>query len=367
MRRRRHRARSARRAVIDSYLLIGDAATGSPARFSTAKLTLVRWDTTDDSKPMMRTDSRPSIPALPRARSGSSRRRFAGQSFACAMRRVASYPDSQLGKVTPGGGAERRPILDAHPRLGDDPERPFAAEHHAVRAWAGAAPRQPPRLPPPARSEHARRLNEVIDVGVIGGVVAAGARRDPAAERGAREALREVTQRVAMRPKLVFQVRAEHAGLDARSTRNTIDLQHLVEPIHVDRNHRSAVLRAASRLPQPRSRRRTGSCSGRCPSTIRAPRRVPLQYAGGRQRRADSGIRRTPRTNCGRSRKSGRRVPSCPESRTQREQRDGSIRGFRKLSSDASGMRGASKFAFDALSEDGGVFDALFVRWLVSF
>ena len=66
----------------------------------------------------------------------------------------------------------------------------------------------------------ADRLDEVVDVRVQRRVVAARARREPAAERRELERLREVAQREAVRPQLVLERRAEHAGLDPRGARD---------------------------------------------------------------------------------------------------------------------------------------------------
>ncbi len=144
---------------------------------------------------------------------------------------VAGLPGAEAKRRR---GAELGAGLDAHPGLGDDAEDALAADDEAVGAGAGAAAGQPPRLPPALRRQHARRLDEVVDVGVVGGVVAAGARRDPAAECRHREALGEMAQRVAAGPQLVFEVGAVDAGLDAGRARCLVDLKHAVEVVHVD-------------------------------------------------------------------------------------------------------------------------------------
>ena len=88
----------------------------------------------------------------------------------------------------------------------------------------------------PVGRDDAHRLDEVVDVGVDAGVVAAGAGGQPAAEGRELEGLREVAQRVAVRPELVLEHRAEGAGLDARGPRDRIDLEHPVEAAEVDRD-----------------------------------------------------------------------------------------------------------------------------------
>ena len=59
--------------------------------------------------------------------------------------------------------------------------------------------------------------------------VAAGAGRDPAAERRELERLREVAQRQPVLAELLLEPRAGRAGLDARRARDRVDLEHAVE------------------------------------------------------------------------------------------------------------------------------------------
>ena len=57
----------------------------------------------------------------------------------------------------------------------------------------------------------------------------AGARRQPAAERGVGERLREVAQCQVVPPQLVLQRGSVDTGLDAGGTAGPVDLQHPVE------------------------------------------------------------------------------------------------------------------------------------------
>ena len=90
--------------------------------------------------------------------------------------------------------------------------------------------------------------------------MAAGARRDPAAERRILEALREVAQRESVRRELRFERGAEDAALDQRRARGAVDLVH---PAHVRRSIVTAPLKRVSssrdstpphdaRLPPPK-------------------------------------------------------------------------------------------------------------------
>src|SRR5206468_1005539 len=78
------------------------------------------------------------------------------------------------------------------------------------------------------------RLDEVVDVRVERGEVAAGSGRDPSAQRGELERLGEVPQRQAVRTQLILEGGAEDAGLDARGARSAVDLEHAVEMAEID-------------------------------------------------------------------------------------------------------------------------------------
>ena len=88
----------------------------------------------------------------------------------------------------------------------------------------------------PVGRDDPQRLDEVVDVRVHAGVVAAGAGRQPAAERRQLERLREVAQRVAVRAELLLEHRSEGAGLDPRRPRHRVDLEHPVEAAEIDRD-----------------------------------------------------------------------------------------------------------------------------------
>ena len=131
-------------------------------------------------------------------------------------------------RAEPGAG------LDAHPGFGDDAEDALAADNHAVGGRAGAAAGESAGFPHAGGGYHAHGLNEVVDVGVVGGVVSAAAGGNPAAQGGELEALGEVAQGVAVGTELRFQGRAENAGLDAGGAGSVVDFQHLVQVGQVD-------------------------------------------------------------------------------------------------------------------------------------
>ncbi len=109
-----------------------------------------------------------------------------------------------------------RAVLQAHPRLRDHAEDALGADQHPIRARARAGARQPPRLDRSRRGDGGDRLDEVVDVGVEGREMPAGAGGDPAAQGRELERLREVAQGQAVLAQLVLQLRAGRAGLDQR-------------------------------------------------------------------------------------------------------------------------------------------------------
>ncbi len=72
------------------------------------------------------------------------------------------------------------------------------------------------------------------------GVVAARARRDPAAERRKFERLRKVAQGKAVRSQLVFQGGSVDAALDPCSPRRPVDVENAIQVAQVDGNHAGA-------------------------------------------------------------------------------------------------------------------------------
>jgi hypothetical protein len=60
--------------------------------------------------------------------------------------------------------AEYRAVLQAHPRLGDDAENSFRADHHAVRAWARTGAGQAAAFDHASRRDGAQRFDEIVDV-----------------------------------------------------------------------------------------------------------------------------------------------------------------------------------------------------------
>ena len=123
-------------------------------------------------------------------------------------------------------------------RLGDDPEAALASEHHLADARSVRGCRDRPRDERPRRRDHAQPLGHVRDVPVTVGLHPGRPRGDPAAQRRVRERVREVAERVPAGLELVLEVGPEHACLHARQPRARVDIEHLVEPLEVERDHR---------------------------------------------------------------------------------------------------------------------------------
>ena len=131
-------------------------------------------------------------------------------------------------------GPEPRPVLDAHPGLGDHAERALGADHQTVGARPGAGPGQTPALEHARRGHHAQAFDEVVDVGVERREMAARAGRDPAAQRRVLKALRKMPERETVRLQGGLEGRAEDAALDARGAAGAVDLQDLIEPLEIE-------------------------------------------------------------------------------------------------------------------------------------
>ena len=144
----------------------------------------------------------------------------------------------RTGREAVEAHARRRPPawarLQPDPRLGDHAQDSLGAEERSIGARSGTRSRQAPALPLPCRCDRPHRLDQVVDVRQTRCEVPARARRDPAAERGELERLREVAQGEPVRAELVLEHRPGCAGLDAGRARDGIDVEHAVERPQVD-------------------------------------------------------------------------------------------------------------------------------------
>ena len=171
------------------------------------------------------------------------------------------------------------------------PEPALAAEHHLAHARARRGRGHRPRRQQPRRRDHADRPREVGDVAVAVGLHARGARRDPAAERGVGEGVREVPERPAALGELALEVRPEHPRLHAREPRDRVDVEHPREPGEVERHDR----------PRLRGRRLEAPGDAR-PAAERDQHRVGVEHRAARR------PRRRPRPRAARRRRAAARA-----------------------------------------------------------
>ena len=190
----------------------------------------------------------------PARRAGGSWR---GEAPTGRSRAPRAAPATKSSNPTPQETLKLGPVLEPHPGLGDHAEDPLGADQRPVRRGPGAGAGQAAALPGAARGDRPHRLDQVVDVGVEGREVAAGAGRDPAAEGRELERLREVAQGQAVLAELVLERRARRPGLDPRRAR--------------DRRRPRAPGRGGARSIEtaPRSRRRPAA--RRPPTTLVPP------------------------------------------------------------------------------------------------
>ena len=193
---------------------------------------------------------------------GSRIRQFDGIEPGLGDRSDRAGGGEEIGEADGAAGAKARPVLQPHPRLGDHPENALRADEQAVGAGAGAGAGQAARLDDAARRDDAQAFDEIVDMGVEGGEMAARPGRDPAAQCRILEALRKMPQGQIVRLQLRLERGAEDAGLDARGARGAVDLRDPVEMPQVegDRRPDSGCRRSSARRRRRRCcRRRTGS------------------------------------------------------------------------------------------------------------
>ena len=165
----------------------------------------------------------------------------------------------EIREAEDGVAAEARPALQPHPRLGDHAERAFGPDDEAVRAGAGARAGQAARLHHAGRGDRAEAFDEIVDMGVERGEMAARARRDPAAQGRELEALRVVPDGEPVRLQRRLDRGPTDPASDARGAARRVDLEHAVEmtQIEADRAGVAVAHLPARRRRRPRSRRRT--------------------------------------------------------------------------------------------------------------
>ena len=134
------------------------------------------------------------------------------------------------------GGLEAGPWANPHPGLGDHSQDALGAEDHAVGARTCPGAGQPAALPEAGRRQRRDRVDQVVDVGLQGGEMAARPGRDPAAEGGELERLGKMAQGEPAGPQAVLEVGPERPGPDQGRARDLVDLDDPAQRTEVDRD-----------------------------------------------------------------------------------------------------------------------------------
>ena len=173
-----------------------------------------------DSNPSTSSACEPSPAPVTSASRASIRRQLVGYRPDCESARTASAPAHEARRSAPAVEARwtgrRRTLTHASVIIPSVPSEPIS-----IRSGETPAPEPGSRRDShtPAGRERPHRLDQVVDVGVERGEVAAGAGGDPAAERRELKRLREVAQGEPVRAELLLEARAGGAGLDPRRQR----------------------------------------------------------------------------------------------------------------------------------------------------
>ena len=167
---------------------------------------------------------------------GSSNRQFDGWRPDCEITRAASAPAAKLSKRTGrealkrGRGRTRTQASVITPRMPSEPR--------IMRSGLGPAP-EPGSLrlsQTPVGVSAVNRVDQVVDVGLQGGEMAARPGRDPAAKGGELERLGKMAQGEPAGPQAVLEVGPERPGPDQGRARDLVDLDDPGQRTEVDRD-----------------------------------------------------------------------------------------------------------------------------------
>src|ERR1700730_14294182 len=125
----------------------------------------------------------------------------------------------ERGETHRCAGAEAWTRLQSHPGSRNHAQSSFRADEHAVGTRPSTRSGKSARLQHANRRHDAQAFDEIVDMSMKTGKMAARSRCNPAAKRRKFKTLREVPQREAMRLELVFQGRTIGAGFDRCSAR----------------------------------------------------------------------------------------------------------------------------------------------------
>ncbi len=125
----------------------------------------------------------------------------------------------------------------AHAGLGEYAEAAFRAQHHFAQIDPGRR-RRKSRNQQRARGRlDAASSEQLLDAAIAQRLLAGGTRGDPAAQRRILEGLRKMTERIALRAQLRFQIRTGDAGAETRQLRLAVELDELRQARQVDSKH----------------------------------------------------------------------------------------------------------------------------------
>jgi hypothetical protein len=132
----------------------------------------------------------------------------------------------------------RRERRDADGRLRDHAEPPLAPEDELAQVGPGGGGGERRKVEAPRRRLDAPPGEEPLDPPVAERLLAAGAGRDPAAERRELERLREVPERETARAQLRLEVGPLHARAERRQPARLVEREEPREAREVDRDDR---------------------------------------------------------------------------------------------------------------------------------
>ena len=165
-----------------------------------------------------------------------------------ATDQVEARRHAGAGEAREGASLGKREDPQRH--LGDDAERPLAAEEQLAQRRAGGRARhgrEAERLR--ARQHHLETEQQILDVAVLGRELTRGARGDETAERGALDRLRIVAGGVAARGDRALVVATHHARLGPGQQRGLVEREQPVHRTQVD-DHGSRRRHGATEHPR---------------------------------------------------------------------------------------------------------------------
>ena len=176
----------------------------------------------------------------------------------------------ERGETKRCAGAEAWTRLQSHPGSRNHAQDSFRADEHAVGTRPGTRSGKSARLQHANWRHDAQAFDEIVDMSMKTGKMAARSGRNPAAKRRKFKTLREVPQRKAMRLELIFQGRTIGAGFDRCSARYRVHFDDLGKIAQIEGDGSLMLDAVNTRLDaaadaRAASKRRQRSADGACP------------------------------------------------------------------------------------------------------